>query len=116
MSDGLHGLCRECDRVFHKAVTKKAHIRLPIQQIQDYDTVAATHLHSNLCSLLEDDCEAMSFGYESEVPRLYVRNSRWSVDAYGEYVANVMILLLHYIQKLIDDKRVYNMHASSIFS
>jgi hypothetical protein len=107
MSDGLHGLCRECDRVFHKSVTKKAHIRLPINVNQDSDSRVLSSVQDSLRELIEDESlEMVSFGRLHDDPRFYIGGSRWDLNGYGEYVANVMTLLLHHIQKLLDDKRV----------
>lgn len=110
MFDGLHGLCRECDRVFHKSVSKKYHIRAPIGQRSRRIDDTVRNLQENVRHhFTNETLETVSFGtMEHDAPRIQIKGNDWNAYTYGDFVANVMPLLLHYIASLVDDRRVSN--------
>jgi hypothetical protein len=90
--DGLDRLCRECDRVFHKAVTKRTHIRVPF-------VVQSSSIDTLLTSLDMDSRQLVSLMQEKNFGPF--RHS-WTL----EYLMNSLCVLLHYTKALVDDRRV----------
>lgn len=91
-SEGLNKLCRECDRVFHKAVTKRSHLRIPV--------VSHANTLTQLLSTL--DCELQEILVSSHLRHSAV--IRWTCGL--EQLCNYLCLLLYHVRSLFDDRRV----------
>lgn len=109
--DGLHGLCRECDRVFHKSATKRGHVRLPVLTQGSMDVEISLEPQESLGRHFDqaDNVDCLHFpagaGAGTE-PFVLTGHCQWKASAYTKYAANVLCLLLHRIRMLIDDRRV----------
>lgn len=91
-SEGLNRLCRECDRVFHKAATKRSHLRIPVVS----HVMILNKLLSTLDSELHQVLQSMNQQHSSMI------RSPCGI----EYLYNTLCLLLYHFRTLMDDKRV----------
>lgn len=99
--DGLSRLCRECDRVFHKAVTKRTHIRIPIlpnKSAFHESTISSPFFDNDLNKLIE-------FIQEKHIGAF---RFAWTL----EYLMNTLCVLLFYVKLIFDDLRVLLIYLS----
>lgn len=92
--EGFSLLCRECDRVFHKAVSKRTHIRLPI----------LSHVELTLHTSLLDLCDG-------KVRELLEDYDNTDVDTYSSFsnsstISHLLCIIMASLRYAIDDSRV----------
>jgi hypothetical protein len=99
--DGYSNLCRECDRVFHKASIKRNHIRLPI--------LSSLSSNDSIMSLLDDDMKAIIADYDSQLilDDGSTLDSSNCNDKFNDIViSHCICLVLCTLRSVIDDRRV----------
>ena len=94
--EGLHKLCRECDRVFHKAVTKRSHVRFPI--------LSAGYTDESLREQLDDEVRSIFETKSSDVTNMDIIAP--FATAHLEAIVSVIALFLCQIRRIVDDRRV----------
>lgn len=91
-------LCQDCDKVFHKAASKRTHVRMPCSAVGPVDRP----LMRSIVQLLPEELRYIVYGMQEwHFSRCYHEKSKSPV-----IVSEVVALLLGSIRGIIDDRRV----------
>lgn len=98
IGDNCHFFCAACDNVFHKAVAKRGHIRIPV--------IASDPLRSVLLMMPEDLREIIRGlpTWREFVCRVEFSNR--DEDPFSDSLSLISSVMLNGIRGLVDDRRV----------
>ncbi len=122
MRDQTFRLCFECDKVFHKAALKRAHIRLPVclpcvasirplDQLSEYDVgkteITPQQRLQQCVSAIAQDCRSSYAAVTQTLITLHAEKLVWSnVGELNSWREVTTSLILRSVINIIQDKKV----------
>lgn len=112
--DEMFALCVECDKVFHKSVLKRSHIRIPVMEILPDSEIM---MGGDLRAVIEEQlsvADNISHGgaVSSSAREVWEGAGEEGLSEKKEFLGHASCLLLGHVKSIINDRQVRNMLPS----